>query len=122
LVNDFGGLFFNLISYINREPFSPIFESFSFPVLLSIFRMGLSIALEVAWMLLKPEFDPRVIGMAMIRMLLSPPGTVLSVQRLLAGGRPTGLPPLPYPWIDCKELLAIRTLFRLHLGFPSALE
>ncbi len=61
------------------ELFSPIPESLGLAILLNIGWMGLSVALEVAWMLLEPEFDPRVIGMATTGMLLSPPGTVLSV-------------------------------------------
>jgi len=79
LVNNFRRLVFNLVSYIKMELFSPIPESLGLAILLNIGWMGLSIALEVACMLLEPEFDPRVIGMAMIGMLLSPPGTVLSV-------------------------------------------
>ena len=61
------------------EFFSPIPEALGLEILLNIGGVGLSVVLEVVWMLLKPEFDPRVIGMATIGMLLSPPGTVLSV-------------------------------------------
>jgi len=61
------------------ELFSPIPESLGLAILLNIDGVVFSVALEVAWMLLEPEFDPRVIGVAMIGMLLPPPGTVLSV-------------------------------------------
>jgi hypothetical protein len=79
LVNDFKRLFFNLVLYIKMELFSPIPESLGLTILLHIVRVGLSVALEVAWVFLEPEFDPRVIGIATIGMLLSPPGTVVSV-------------------------------------------
>jgi hypothetical protein len=79
LVNDFGGLFLNLVSYINSELFSPIFEPFGFPVLFNVFGVIGPVLLQVAWMFLEPEFDPGVIGMPMAGMFLSPPGTVLSV-------------------------------------------
>ncbi len=61
------------------ELFSPIPEPLGLAILLNIGGVGLSVVLEVAWMFLKPEFDPGVIGMAIIGMLLSPSGTVLSV-------------------------------------------
>jgi hypothetical protein len=61
------------------ELFSPIPASLGLTILLNIDRMGFSVVLEVAWMLLEPDFDPRVIGTATIGMLLPPPGTVLSV-------------------------------------------
>ncbi len=61
------------------ELFSPIPESLGLTILLNIGGVGLSVVLEVVWMLLEPEFDPRVIGMAIVGMLLSPPGTVVSV-------------------------------------------
>jgi hypothetical protein len=79
LVNDFRRLFFNLVLYIKMELFPPIPESLGLTILLNIGGVGLSVVLKVAWMLLEPEFDPRVIGMATIGMFLSPPGTVLSV-------------------------------------------
>jgi hypothetical protein len=61
------------------ELFSPIPESLGLTILLNIVFMGFSIALEVAQMLLEPEFDPRIIGMATIRMLFPPSGAVVSV-------------------------------------------
>ena len=61
------------------ELFPPVPEPLGLAILLNIGRMGLSIALEVACMLLEPEFDPRVIGMATVGMLPSPAGTVVSV-------------------------------------------
>jgi hypothetical protein len=61
------------------EFFSSIPESLGLTILLNIGGMGMSVALEVVWMLLEPEFDPRVIGMTIVGMLLSPPGTVVSV-------------------------------------------
>jgi hypothetical protein len=61
------------------ELLSPVPESLGLAILLNIGRMGLAIAPEVVWMLLEPEFDPRVIGMATVGMLLSPPGTVVPV-------------------------------------------
>jgi len=79
LINDFRRLFFNLVLYIKTELFPPIPESLGLAILLNIGGVVFSVALEVAWMLLEPEFDPRVIGMAIIGMLLSPSGTVLSV-------------------------------------------
>jgi hypothetical protein len=122
LINHFTGLGLYLVSYIKMELFSPIPEPLGLAILLNIGWMGLSILLKVACMVLEPEFDPRVIGMTAIGMLLSPAGTVVSVEGLLTGGSPTGFPLFPYPRIDGKELFAIRTLFRFHLGFPSALE
>jgi len=61
------------------ELFSAIPEPLGLAILLNVGWMILSIALEIARILLKPEFDPRVIGMATTGMLLSPAGTVLSV-------------------------------------------
>ena len=61
------------------ELFPPIPESLGLTILLNIGGVVFSVALEVARMLLEPEFDPRVIEMATIGMLLSPPGTGLSV-------------------------------------------
>jgi len=104
------------------EFFSSIPESLGLAILLDIGRMSLSVALEIAGVFLEPEFDAGVIETATIRMLLSPSGTVLSVQRLLAGRLATGLPPLPYSRIEGKKPLAIRTPFRSHPGFPLALE
>ena len=74
-----GGCLLILFCISRRSLFSSIPESLGLSILLNIGGMGFSIALEVAWMLLEPDFDPRVIGMATIGMLLSPPGTVLSV-------------------------------------------
>jgi len=79
LINDFRRLFFNLVLYIKTKLFPSIPESLGLAILLNIGGVVFSVALEVAWMLLEPEFDPRVIGMAIIGMLLSPSGTVLSV-------------------------------------------
>jgi hypothetical protein len=79
LINDFRRLVLYFISYIKMELLSPIPESLGPTILLNIGGVGLSVVLEVAWMLLEPKFDPRVIGMAIIGMLLSPPGTVVSV-------------------------------------------
>jgi len=79
LINDFRRLVFNLVLYIKTELFPSIPESLGLAILLNIGGVVFSVALEVAWMLLEPEFDPRVIGMAIIGMLLSPSGTVLSV-------------------------------------------
>jgi multisubunit Na+/H+ antiporter MnhF subunit len=61
------------------ELFSAIPEPLGLAILLNVGWMILSIALEIARILLKPEFDPRVIGMATTGMLSSPAGTVLSV-------------------------------------------
>jgi hypothetical protein len=61
------------------ELFSSLPEPLGLAILLNIGGVALSVASEVTWMLLKPEFDPRVIGMTTIGMLLSPAGTVLSV-------------------------------------------
>ena len=79
MINDFGGLFFDLILYIKMEFFSSIPESLGLAVLLHIGRMSLSVALEVAWVFWEPEFDARVIETATIGVLLSPSGTILSV-------------------------------------------
>ena len=73
------GLVLYFVSYIKMELFSPIPEPLGLTILLNIGGMGLSVALKVACMLLEPEFDPRVIGMATVGMLLSPAGTVVSV-------------------------------------------
>jgi len=101
---------------------SSIPQALSLAVVLHIGGMALSVAFEIAGVLLKPEFDPRVVAMATIRMLLSPSGAVLSVQRPLAGTRPTALLPLAHPRIGCKALSTIRTPLPSHLGLPSALE
>ena len=61
------------------EFFSSIPESLGLAILLHIGWMSLSVALEVAWVFLEPEFDPRVIETATIGVLLSPSGTALSV-------------------------------------------
>jgi len=61
------------------ELFSPVPKPLVLAILLNVGWMGLSVALEVARMLLEPELDPRVIGMATVGMLPSPAGTVLSV-------------------------------------------
>ena len=61
------------------ELFLAIPEPLGLAILLNIGWMGLSIALEVACMLLEPELDSRVIGMATVGMLPSPTSTVLSV-------------------------------------------
>jgi hypothetical protein len=79
LVNDVRRLILYFISYIKMELFSPIPEPLGLAILLNIVGVGLSVVLKIAWMLLEPEFDPRVIGVATIGMLLSPPGTVVSV-------------------------------------------
>ena len=73
------GLVLYFVSYIKMELFSPVPEPLGLAILLNIGGVALSVASEVTWMLLKPEFDPRVIGMTTIGMLLSPAGTVLSV-------------------------------------------
>jgi hypothetical protein len=79
LINHFRGLVLYFVSYIKIELFSPIPEPLGLAILLNIGWMGLSIPLKVACMFLEPEFDPRVIGMTTVGMLLSPAGTVLSV-------------------------------------------
>ena len=104
------------------ELFSSIPQTLGLAVLLPVGGMALPVASEVAWVVLKPEFDPRVLGAATIRMLSSPSRTVVSVQRPLAVGRPTGLLPLAHPRIGRKEPSTIRTPLPCHLGLPSALE
>jgi hypothetical protein len=61
------------------ELFSSIPESLGLAVVVGVGRMSFSVAFEIAWMTIQPGFDPRVIGMATLRMLLSPSGTVVSV-------------------------------------------
>jgi hypothetical protein len=61
------------------ELFSAISKPLGVAILLNVGGMILSKALQIARILLKPEFDPRVIGMATPGMLSSPAGTVLSV-------------------------------------------
>jgi hypothetical protein len=79
LINDFGRLVLYFVSYIKMDLLAPVPEPLGLAVLLNIGGVGLSVALEIAWMFLVPEFDPRVIGVAAIGMLLSPPGTVVPV-------------------------------------------
>jgi hypothetical protein len=122
LVNDFGWLSFDLVLYIKMEFFPSIPEPLGLAVLLHIGRMSFSVVLEVGWVFLEPEFDAGVIETATIGVLLSPSGTVLSVQRLLAGRMATGFAPLPDSGIEGKKSLAIRTPFRSHPGFPLAVE
>jgi len=61
------------------ELLPPVPEPLGLAILLNIGGVVLSVVLEIAWMLLEPEFDPRVIGVAAVWMLPSPPGTVIPV-------------------------------------------
>jgi len=79
LVNDFSRLVLYFVSYIKMELLAPVPEPLGLAILLNIGGVVLSVALEIAWMLLEPEFDPRVIGVATVGMLPSPPGTVVPV-------------------------------------------
>ncbi len=79
MINQFRRLVLYFVSYIKIELFSPVPEPLGLAILLNIIWMGLPIALKVACMLLEPEFESRVIGMAIVGMLPSPAGTVVSV-------------------------------------------
>jgi hypothetical protein len=79
LVNDFGGLSFNLVSYIKMELFPSIPESLGLAVVVDVGRMSFSVALEITRMPIQPGLDPRVIGMATVGMRFSPSGAVVSV-------------------------------------------
>jgi hypothetical protein len=79
LVNDFRRLVLYFISYIKMEFLPPVPESLGLAILLNIGGMAFSVALEITRMILEPDFDPRVIGMATVGMLLSPAGTVVPV-------------------------------------------
>jgi hypothetical protein len=122
LVNDFWGLSFDLGLYINTKPFLPISAPFGLPILLNVFWVVGPVLLQVAGMLSNPSFEPCIIIAEVIGMSSSPVGVIFSFQRLLAGRAATGLPPFPYSRIKGKKLLAIRTPFLSHLGFPLALE
>jgi hypothetical protein len=77
LVNDFRRLGFELGLYIKMEPPLAIPELLGTTVMLNIGRVDLSVVPELAWMQIKPAFNPWVIATAVIGIFLPPSGIVL---------------------------------------------
>jgi hypothetical protein len=76
----------------------------------------LSVLFEIAWMLIKPFFEPGVIVAGVVRVPFSPAGIVLRLVGFLAEMISTGLLPLTHPWVGNKQTFAITAPFPFHPG------
>jgi hypothetical protein len=78
--------------------------------------VGLSVLFEIAWMLIKPFFEPGVIVAAAVRIPFSPAGIVLCLVGFLAELISTSFLPLTHPWVGYKQTFAITASFPFHPG------
>jgi len=104
--------------YIKKEFFPSIPQPLGVPVLVNIFGMVLAVLLQVARMVIKPLFDPRVVILATVGIFLSPARIVFCFERFFTGRISAGLLPLTHPRVRSKEDSTIRTLLSFHLGLP----
>lgn len=115
---EFGELILYLGLYIKKELFSSVPQPLGVPVLLNISGMVFSVPLQIARMLIKPLFDPRVVIPATVGIFLSPSRIVFCFESFLTGRISTSLLPLTHPRVRDKEGSTIRTFLSFHLGFP----
>jgi hypothetical protein len=118
LFYEFGELILYLGLYIKKELFSSVPQPLGLPVLLNIFGMAFSVPLQIARMVIKPLFDPRVVITATVGIFLSPSRIVFGLAGFFTGRISAGLLPLTHPRVRDKEGSTIRTLLPFHLGFP----
>ena len=118
MFSNFGKLLFYSGLYIKMGflPFVPLL--LGLPVLLNVFGMIGSVLLQVAWMLIEPFFDPRVVVVPTVGILPPPSDIVFCFEGFFTRRFSTDFLSLtPSPWGWNKKGVAIGAFPGRHLRF-----
>lgn len=120
MFSNFGKLVFYSGLYIKMDFFPLVPLLLGLPVLLNVFGMIGSVLLQVAWMLIKPLLDPRVVVAPTVGIFLPPSRIVFCFEGFFTRRFSTDFLSLTSsPWGWNKKGVAIGTLPCRHLRFLS---